>query len=146
MKDFKVVISILLGVLTLFGCHGKAELRTYQINNGTPREIRIEFYKSGSLRKVTESIGEGLIHEGTSLNGEGESFSATLALLGADSIAVIFDNLKSQSYYSDKLTELPTSTPPTDKNIYFEESYEVINNLLYRFTFTEEDYENAEAL
>ena len=39
-----------------------------------------------------------------------------------------------------------TATPPTNRNILSEDAYEVISNELYRFTFTEADYENAEEI
>ncbi len=112
--------------------------RTYRLENGTEREIRMELYAFGLFLETHHIIGEGLIFEGTTDNDAGKNLSAGGAL-GADSIVVTFNNEKRQFYYGDILT----STPFTDRNILSDESYEVLSNELYRFVFTEEGYENA---
>ena len=115
--------------------------RTYRIENGTSHEIKMELYSYDIFYETRHIIGEGLIFEGSVDNGTGSHLSAGGAL-GADSIIVVFDNEKKQTYHGDILT----ATPPTNRNILSEDAYEVISNELYRFTFTEADYENAEEI
>ena len=137
----KMRIMKLMGIclLTCFlqNCEDKI-IRTYRLENGTEREIRMEFYAYGLFSHTGHIIGEGLIYEGETDNDNGRHLSAG-GTLSADSIIVTFDNEKRQLYYGDILT----SSPFTDRNILSEEPYEVLSNELYRFVFTEEDYENA---
>ncbi|GAA0892882.1 hypothetical protein GCM10009122_25610 [Fulvivirga kasyanovii] len=117
--------------------------RAYRLENGTSSEIKIEFYRYGIFKHTQHIIGEGLIFEGSMDNDGGAHLSAGGAL-GADSIIVVFDNQKKQIYYHGDI--VVTATPPTDRNVLLNEAYEIINDELYRFTFTEADYENAEEI
>lgn len=125
----------------LQNCETDRVNRTYRLENGTFHEIKMEFYRYGIFQQTRHIIGDGVIFEGYSDNDTGSHLSAGGAL-GADSIIVVFDNEKKQIYHGDILT----ATPPTNRNILSEDAYEVINNELYRFTFTEADYEIAEEI
>lgn len=148
MKNLKKV-CLLLGIVCLQACHGEIEKRTYQLYNNTDRTIKISFFRTTLFFSDTPiqeytNEGESLIYEGNTFQGRGDSYSIEEAL-NADSIVVFFDNERIQRYHVVQGFEI-FSTPPSERNIFSDESYEVINNNLYRFTFTEEDYENAEEL
>jgi len=118
---------------------GNKSIRIYRIENGTQHEIKMNFYNGLGFSKDVHIVGEGVLHEGKSDNSMRTRHSISLALPG-DSVEVFFDKQKVQSYNHGLIL---TASPPTDKNIFSEDSYEAINNELYVFTFTEEDYKNA---
>lgn len=138
-------ISILLGVIFLQACHGDVDKRVYKLENGTNHEVRIELYEFSLFSTTYSSNGVGLIYEGTSIQQEGRREFSAYEALDADSIIVYYDNERFQIYHIDFRADV-LSNPPSERNIFSDEDYEVINNNLYRFTFTEEDYENAEEL
>ena len=115
--------------------------RVYRIENGTQREITMKFYAFGIFQQTKHIIGEGLIHEGTATNDAGAGIGPHGAI-NADSLVVIFDNQKMQRFYYGNSGLV--INPPEGRNIYDDEEYEIINNELYHFVFTEQDYENAE--
>lgn len=115
--------------------------RAYRLENGTSHEIKMEFYSYGIFQQTQHIIGEALIFEGHSDNDTGKGIAAKGAL-GADSVIVIFDNSKIITYTNISL-ENRINIEPVSRNILLNDTYEVINNELYQFTFTEADYENA---
>ncbi len=136
------IIGVCMVLCLLQNCASEVTTRTYRLENGTSHEIKMEFYSFGIFQQTRHIIGEGLIFEGSTDNGAGSALSAGGAL-GADSIIVLFNNEKRQLYYSD---DFVMAIPPTNRNILVGSDYEIINNELYLFTFTEEDYENAEEI
>ncbi len=61
----------------------------------------------------------------------------------SDSIVVVYDTKKIQIYYLNNGFQ---SQPHIIKHVLNDDSYVIESNELYRYTFTEEDYENAEDL
>ncbi len=57
-----------------------------------------------------------------------------------DSLVIIFDDSKVRIYASQELAT------DTTRNLLFNEAYMVNDNKLYRYVFTEEDYNNAEVI
>ena len=142
MKTIKI-IGIGIYLCLLQNCTPDKIVSTYRLENGTLHEIKMEFYSNGGYQRTRQIIGQGLIFEGSARSSYGRlSQLSPEAAFGADSIIVIFDHTKIIQYYllSGKLT----SIPKTNRNTLDDQSYEVLSNELYRFVFTEEDYENAE--
>jgi hypothetical protein len=68
-----------------------------------------------------------------------------LLALGADSIIVTYDNEKRQIYTRIVQANYQNVNPKL-RNILEDDSYSIVGEDDYIFTFTEEDYENAEKL
>ena len=120
--------------------------RKYVLYNGTEHEVKVDIYELGKLRSVsTIIIGNGVIIEGTS-SSDADNDPSVSEAFGMDSVVVTYNNKKRQIYYySDSIYSLET-IPETKHDLLSESAYEVINNELHRFTFTEADYENAEEI
>jgi hypothetical protein len=126
-----------------YDLHGPRTKRKYILENGTGREVKIDFYENGNLKVSDFLAGKGIISEGLSDDlGMGKSLSPTFYGF-SDSIIVIFDSKKAQIYY---LKNGLQSKPQISSNILSNDSYVIESDKLYRYTFTEEDYENAEKL
>ena len=124
--------------ILLTGCDGwrKKNFRKYTLENGTQHELKINFYINSVFVKTNSIIGKGTVSEGISNDGVGRAMSPYDAFT-ADSIVVIFDDIKRQIY---------TVKVVKNRNILVDLSYQVESDKLYRFTFTEEDYTTAEDL
>lgn len=147
--------NILYPVLFLFLCflqagcdaQGKEKFkRTYVLENGTNHKIELQFFRAGIQQHTYENKHI--------LNEYGATFSqyviedvfgeadASGAYQGPDRLIIVFDNNrkaiieKNEATYDYMLTGI-------DKNILSDEPYTVESNTLYRYVFTEEDYENA---
>ncbi len=138
--------SIYIISLVLFcGCElgNKVKSRRYILENGTNREIKIDCYAYGIYQDTGFIRGTGVIIESiTDDGGFGKALNPTF-YGGSDSIIVTFDNKKRQLYYLDDGYK---AIPNTSNNILNNDAYIIENDELYRFTFTEEDYENAEEI
>ncbi len=66
------------------GCHGKVEIREYQLENGTYREVQVEFYRTTSLSQLPIQVysveRKGVFYKGESRQGAGDVLSASEAL------------------------------------------------------------------
>ena len=142
MRIMRIMKLMGICLLTCFlqNCEDKI-IRTYRLENGTEREIKMEFYEYGIFRHTLHIIGEGLIFEGSADNDAGKGIAARGAV-NADSVIVIFDNAKIMTY-TNISRETRVNREPSNRNFLLNDAYEIMSNELYRFVFTEEDYKNA---
>ena len=137
-------------LVVLFNC-GTDQIdrinRHYILENNTNHVLEMDLYRhawpEGTEPYKFTVNGPGILHDGLSDNDAGHMISAYDAL-GADSVIVTYDGIKRQIYYVSHLDGLLHSIPEVQKHLFVEESYEIESETLYRFTFTEEDYELAE--
>ena len=129
--------------MTILSCDRQNERikRKYVLENGTDKELKMDFYSNGFYEDTHDIIGPGIVTEGIADDGGMNNFLNPLSAYRTDSVIVIYDNEKQQIYYWDDGYK---AIPPTSRNILSNDLYTIENNELYRFTFTEEDYENAE--
>ena len=123
-------------------CGRKVTNRKYVIENNTNHKIKIDFYQYNRFKLFKEKIGKGVIHEGMSNDGTGKMIAAFFAFR-TDSLVIVFNDNKRQIYYMDPIFK---SLPVSKRNILNDSSYTHESNKLYRYSFTEEDYNNAEDL
>ena len=143
MKYYYLYI-VILGVLACDLGNEKVKIK-YVLENGTNRDIKIDFYKYSFLRGSAEKKSSGLIIEGYVYDyGRGSAGIRPTYFNGCDSVVVIYDDKKRQIYYFNKNGF--QSQPQTVRNILEEDAYIKENKEMYRFIFTEEDYESAENL
>lgn len=137
-------LSITLILSTLSCDRNKDRInRIYVLENQTQHPITIDFYEYGKFQYTAGSDTPGVIGQGKSTNDAGSTLSANDAL-DADSAVVFFDTIKKQTYYLENFT--PKSSPSSTHNVFIDEHYEIQNEELYRFRFTEEDYLTADSL
>ncbi|MDE0471350.1 MAG: hypothetical protein OXH57_05365 [Ekhidna sp.] len=151
-------LALTIGILWFFhGCHGDKLMRTYRLINGTEKEVRIAIYDGEFLQPpIVRKRGSGSILEVLATSEKGSISLQYDGYYGADSAIVTFDMKRKIAYISNIRREvydpdqgdtiINRFTNPLDRNIFLDEAYEVINNGLYEFTFTEEDYSNADSL
>ena len=140
----KAFITLFFSLLILQSCDLQAPLikRKYVLENGTERNVKVEFYSSAGVLQFSETInGKGTVLEKTTTNDNGDVLEPVAAFHWSDSAVATFNNEKRITYLFSQLGSVP---PP--RNILFNSSYVAESNELYRFTFTEEDYENAELI
>lgn len=145
MKKIILILSVFA-----FLCQGCTDWyervnRKYVLYNGTHHEVKVDIYERGKLRSTSSIIGKGVIIEGTSDNDVGNNPNVSDAF-GMDSVVVTYNNNKRQFYFYSDSTNTAGTIPETEHDLLAESAYEVINNELYRFTFTEADYENAKEI
>jgi hypothetical protein len=141
---------IFIFLVVLFNC-GTDQIdrinRHYILENKTNHVLEMDLYLSywpkGSEPSKYYVNGPGILRDGLSDNDAGHVISAFSAL-GADSVIVTYDGIKRQIYYASHFDGQLHSIPEVQKHLFVEESYEIESETLYRFTFTEEDYELAE--
>jgi hypothetical protein len=142
-KYLDVKNLIIISLCCLFqACvqHGDRTKRKYILENGTERNVKIDFYEKSNHKGSNSRSGKGIIAEGLS-DDLGMDRSLFPAFFGSsDSIVVVYDNKKIQIYY------LKGSLPHTSKHLLDNSSYVIESNELYRYTFTEEDYKRANDL
>ena len=145
-------IIVLISTFLLHSCccdYGKKKYRTYVIENGTERAIKMELYLRKRLKSTREIVGKGVLFEGRTDDGVGGHLGAPGAL-SSDSIVVVFDDERIQIYHrgnvNNGIASGVGSKPKTNRNIYIDSVYTIVNDEYYRFTYTEEDYQNAEEL
>ncbi|QDH78080.1 hypothetical protein FKX85_03125 [Echinicola soli] len=86
----------------------------------------------------------GMIVERRMHNDHGVKFNPSNAFR-ADSVRVTFNSDKEQVYVNFSGKDW-ANIAPSERNILLEASYQIIDEEIYRFTFTEEDYQNAEVI
>ncbi len=134
----KNILSISYIIMVLFpilqSCEHSVE-RTYILENGTNHKLDLELYLNNKMVEFIE------LHK----NGDSweKFYSEDMAtdtdpstVFGIDSLVVKYDDLKFKSY----------SFPSQGKNPFHHENYIVVKKHTFKFTFTEEDYENAEEI
>jgi len=127
---------LLLFIVTYQSCATKEFNRTYVLENGTNHEISITFYVSGDVKSEHHLTKRRAMMERIAELKRGGT-SAEIAFI-ADSSVVIIDNVRIMM--SNGFSVKPSSS----RNILDDREYTIENNELYRFIFTEEDYNNAE--
>ncbi|GAA0892880.1 hypothetical protein GCM10009122_25590 [Fulvivirga kasyanovii] len=143
----KIILMLSVFAFLCQGCTDRFDRinRKYVLYNGTEHEVKVDIYERGKFRSTSSIKGKGVIDEATSSNDAGKSPSVSQAF-GMDSVVVTYNNKKRQIYYYSDSTYMSETIPETRHDLLAESVYEVINNELYRFTFTEADYENAEEI
>jgi hypothetical protein len=142
MKTSKyLVISFLL--LSSCGLNADIERRNYKLINNSGKELRIEFYFYNIFKESKIVNNEGILEVRAK---EPMHVGITpLSAFDADSIIVTYENEKRQ-IYTGIVRENWQNVNPKLRNILEDDSYSIDSEGNYIFTFTEEDYENAEKL
>jgi len=142
MKTSKyLIISFLL--LSSCGLNLDIEKRNYKLINNSGKELRIEFYSSNSFKYSKIVNNEGIL-EARAKEPSNVGIIPSSAFI-ADSIIVSYENEKRQ-IYTRISREFWQNVNPKLRNILEDDSYSIDSEGTYIFTFTEEDYENAEKL
>ena len=123
----------------------------YIIKNETSTPLKLNFYLSSNNQlidvftiNVNETIKGNLTERGTTPQIKYPKNSLAITELSSgDSLVTIFNNEKKIIMYTS-----PTSpngfSEPLNRNLFRHGNYEYLGNDQFQFTFTEEDYENAE--
>jgi|GEM_PF-861128 len=142
MKTSKyLIISFLL--LSSCGLNLDIEKRNYKLINNSGIELRIEFYSSNSFKYSKIVNNEGIL-EARAKEPSNVGIIPSSAFI-ADSIIVSYENEKRQ-IYTRISRENWQNVNPKLRNILEDDSYSIDSEGTYIFTFTEEDYQNAEKL
>jgi hypothetical protein len=142
MKTSKyLIISFLL--LSSCGLNLDIEKRNYKLINNSGKELRIEFYLSNSFNYSKIVNNEGIL-EARAKEPSNVGIIPSSAFI-ADSIIVSYENEKRQ-IYTRISRENWQNVNPKLRNILEDDSYSIDSEGTYIFTFTEEDYQNAEKL
>jgi len=136
---------LIISFLLLFSCVPEAgvERRNYILINNSGKELRIEFYFYNIFKDSKIVNKEGVL-EMLAKESMGRGITPLLAF-DADSIIVTYDNEKRQIYTRIVQANYQNVNPKL-RNILEDATYSIDSEGLYRFTFTEEDYEKAEKL
>jgi hypothetical protein len=142
MKTSKyLIISFLL--LSSCGLNLDIEKSNYKLINNSGKELRIEFYLSNSFKYSKIVNNEGIL-EARAKEPSNVGIIPSSAFI-ADSIIVSYENEKRQ-IYTRISRENWQNVNPKLRNILEDDSYSIDSEGTYIFTFTEEDYQNAEKL
>ena len=133
MKNLRYFIHCMF-LLLVGACEHSVE-RTYVIENQSNHSLEVKFFRSDILTsKIVLNDGD----KWETLYSEDMATGVDAArALHADSLTVTFDNMRIL-YYS-----FPTTG---NRNLLSNDSYIIESDELYRYIFTEQDYENAEEI
>jgi len=121
----------ILAILFLFvQCHENTD-RTYVLENKTSYDIKVESFENKKLAESYLLKPNAVFSYYYTSYGSAQAYKA----LAGDSIIVTFDN-KKRLIFTNQFV-------PATRNIMNNVSYVAESNVLYMFTFTEEDYNNA---
>ena len=138
----KRIIYLFVVAFFLQNCAGNVERRQYVLENKTNHKITIHFYSHNrKLHSVTKN-GAGNIYS-VFMDDEKHGINAPSAF-SSDSLIVIYDDKKRQAYWVSRTTY--ETSPLSNRSPLNDSNYVIENKTLYRFDFTEEDYENAEEI
>ena len=136
--------------LLLNGCVREAKMYStqYVIKNETSQVVKLNYYTTLNNTLLnnyiinTNEILEGPLSErgSTSPLDYPDYTLAVTNLSDGDSLVVIFNNEKKTIMQ----TSLDGYSEPLNRNLFRHGNYEYLGNDQFQFTFTEEDYENAE--
>lgn len=115
--------------------------RKYIVENSTKHNLKIDHYQFGKFIATKSTIGNEIVEEGISTGGGVNHSASASEAYRADSIILIWDNKKIQSYKANSKGYFPK-----ERNLLWDEHYAAENNTLYRFILIEEDYTNAQDL
>ena len=145
----KNVIIMSLIILSFFSCVKESRMfqRQYLLFNGTQNTVKINTYRASYPNQIIDVLvlNENQIYEGERveverLSNDSEGIGPSINFKG-DSLIVIFNNERKSVVQIDFFGNF---SEPTGRNIFRHGSYVNIGNDQFQFTFTEEDYENAE--
>lgn len=105
------------------------------LENATTHSIRIDFYENKVLAK-DEMLSPGTLWQ-THYEQDLASGVDAYVALKADSVAI---------YYNEAKVQHHTLFSSTAGNILYNNSYQIVNENMYRYTFTEEDYLKADSI
>jgi len=142
MRNINIIIIMMSLCFGGCDCGGKRIDRKYVIENNTVHKIKMDVYLGGSFRYSKEKSGRGVIQEVMGTNDKGKTLAAFIALRG-DSVVIVFDDTKRIIYYQTYSLPMFRELPDNKRNILDDSTYAHESNTLYRYTFTEEDYNNA---
>jgi hypothetical protein len=143
MKKYFIFLPALILMLSRCDCNRRV-IHKYVLENGTDKEVKIQLYRYGVLGYEKTVKGKDVLFERVIDNDKDAPLIAQLAL-NADSAIVTFEYLKKQ-IYTYVYSESGYLVIPQTRNVFLDSSYTIENIELYRFTFTEEDYNNAEPI
>ena len=134
----KTIVYIILSLCVF--CFGtrNVPIRIYILENGTEHKIELNFFHGGGLKDSIVLFRKGDIYARSS----SVFTSRPVDAFGyPDSVSITFDNSRKAKlirYYQKYKLE------GIDKDfLYYKQPYKAINKENYKFTFTEEDFENA---
>ena len=136
--------------LLLNGCVREAKMYStqYVIKNETSQVVKLNYYTTlnntllnNYIINVNEILEGSLTERGDvpPINYPDYTLAVT-NLSDGDSLVVIFNNEKKTIMQ----TSLDGYSEPLNRNLFRHGNYEYLGNDQFQFTFTEEDYENAE--
>ncbi len=134
------LLIMILGVLS--SCHGKSTYARWELLNNSDHSIDVSVFSNSEIQKSISLDRKGTTWgtEDYKISGSGGDFPPLAEALGSgDSIVVVFDDERYSVY---------THGDPSDpNNIFYHGNYAIIveSDILniHRYTFTNEDYENA---
>lgn len=142
MRNINIIIIMMSLCFGGCECGRKVIDRKYVFENNTDHKIKMDVYQYDRFYYSKEKNGKGIIHESMSDDGTGKMIAAYKAL-NSDSIIIYFDEIKRIIYYQANSFPIFRGIPNNKRNILNDSSYTHESNKLYRYTFTEEDYNNA---
>ena len=121
--------------------------RTYELFNDTSHDISLHFYKRGNKLTNTENtlLSEKMAFSKSTLNKRGEA-TAYEAFENPDSLIIVYDDIKYSKMIHDNFIPVSSTICGIDENLFLDDGYTIINRELFRYTFTEENYQNAKEL
>jgi len=142
IEIMKYIVTSMLMLPLLIGCHGKKTYGTYELVNSTNHEIQIQSFITTDLsQEVQKSIylAANEIWESDKLDtSRGYTWPGRREIFDGDSITVVFDQIQFIGH---------SLRTPDHRNLFILGEYQHINDgeneTIYRFTFTETDFENA---
>ena len=147
----KKVIIILLAII-VSSC-GVTELKMYQrqysLKNESGQIVKLKFYNqfnselvyTSDISIVDNDVFNGDLVEFSQPISVDENYYVNTTYRGSDSIVIIFNNARKSVYTINVNGSYST---PINRNIFRHGNYESLGNDEFQFTFTSEDYENAE--
>ncbi len=141
-----VIISVLIVMIFTISCTENAEGITYsawELYNDTDHSIGIIVYEnSKELKPINlNNKGSSWQSEKYESSWHGDDMLPIYMVLGGDSLTITFDKSKQESFLVEEVN---------DFNIYDKHHYNIIQECetlkIYRYTFTEADYKNAEPI
>lgn len=127
-------VVFFIGILFLLqSCASKKPQGTFFYQNGTDYKIEMIFYQNGNIEEsiILSKKGDEWRRDFLFDHGNLDPRSH----LTGDSIEVKFDDVKSIIYVD--------SNTPSERNIFIRNNYEIVSEEVFRFIFTEEDYDLA---
>lgn len=142
----KIYVLVLLIVVQSCVHYGEEWVnKEFILKNSSSHTIKVEFFNlldnglnTNSSTILTNGSTKSYTIENILSANSNESLPSSAFI--ADSVKIIFGNVKKVSYTDKK----GNFSAPVNRNIFRYGNYEYLGNQRFQFTFTEEDYNNAE--